>query len=101
MQNFFGFMQLGIDFTQKCGIVHLRKRKKGGAVLFDKKQFKVAVMLAGLTLRQVAAELNIDETTLYRKMNGESDFYRREIQQLCSILKIENPSAIFFAQEIT
>lgn len=63
--------------------------------MFDKKQFKVAVMLAGLTLRQVAAALNIDEATLYRKMNGESDFYRREIQQLCSILKIENPSAIF------
>lgn len=69
--------------------------------MFDKKQFKAAVVLAGLTLRQVAAELGIDEATLYRKMNGESDFYRREIQQLCSILKIENPSAIFFAPKLT
>lgn len=69
--------------------------------LFDKKRFKAAAVMAGLTLRQVAAELNIDEVTLYRKMNGESEFYRREIQQLCSILKIENPTAIFFAPELT
>lgn len=68
--------------------------------MFDKKRFKAAVVLAGLTLRQVAIELNIDEATLYRKMNGESDFYRREIQQLCDILEIKNPADIFFAQEL-
>lgn len=69
--------------------------------MFDKKLFKASVVLAGFTLRQVAVELNIDEATLYRKMNGESDFYRREIQQLCSLLRIKDPAAIFFASEIT
>lgn len=69
--------------------------------MFDKKLFKASVVLAGLTLRQVATELGIDETTLYRKMNGESDFYRREIQQLCALLKVKDPAKIFFADRLT
>lgn len=69
--------------------------------MFDEKRFKATVILSGLTLRQVAASLGIDEATLYRKMNGKSDFYRKEIQKLCEILNIEDPAAIFFAQKIT
>lgn len=69
--------------------------------MFNKKLFKASVVLAGLTMRQVAAELNIDEATLYRKMSGESDFYRREIQQLCNLLQIKDPTSIFFASELT
>ncbi|MCI8921149.1 MAG: XRE family transcriptional regulator [Acutalibacter sp.] len=52
-------------------------------------------------MRQVAAELGIDETTLYRKMSGKSDFYRKEIQKLCDLLKIEDPAAVFFAKKLT
>lgn len=69
--------------------------------MFDEKRFKAKVVLSGLTLRQVAASLGIDEATLYRKMNGKSDFYRKEIQKLCEILSIEDPTAIFFARDIT
>lgn len=69
--------------------------------MFDEKRFKAEVVLSGLTLRQVAASLGIDEATLYRKMNGKSDFYRKEIQKLCEILSIEDPTAIFFARDIT
>lgn len=68
--------------------------------MFDKKLFKAAVVLAGLTLRQVSAELGIDEATLYRKMNGDSDFYRREIQQLCDLLKIEDPGKVFLLRKL-
>lgn len=69
--------------------------------MFDTRRFRAQVILAGLTMRQVAAELGIDEATLYRKMNGTSDFYRKELQQLCQILKIEDPVPIFFAEELT
>jgi len=69
--------------------------------LFDKKRFKAYIVLAGLTMQQVAAELGIDTATLYRKMNGTSDFYRSEIQELCDLLKIEDPTAVFFAQKLT
>lgn len=69
--------------------------------MFDERRFKAQVVLAGLTMRQVAAELGIDETTLYRKMSGKSDFYRKEIQKLCDLLKIEDPAAVFFAEKLT
>lgn len=69
--------------------------------MFDKKRFKAYIVLAGLTMQQVAAELGIDTATLYRKMNGTSDFYRSEIQELCDLLKIEDPTAVFFAQKLT
>ena len=52
--------------------------------MFNERRFKAQVVLAGMTMRQVAAELGIDEATLYRKMSGKSDFYRKEIQQLCT-----------------
>lgn len=69
--------------------------------MFNERLFKAQVVLAGLTMRQVAAELGIDEVTLYRKMTGKSDFYRREIQQLCNLLEIKDPAAVFFAKELT
>lgn len=69
--------------------------------MFDEKQFRALVVLSGLSLQQVAAELGINEATLYRKMTGKSDFYRKEIQQLCELLNIENPAAVFFAHNLT
>lgn len=65
--------------------------------MFDKNKFKAQVLLSGKTLTEVADILGINLTTLYRKMNGESDFYRNEIQMLCEKLDIKNPSEIFFA----
>lgn len=68
--------------------------------MFNKRKFKAAVILAGKTLPDIAELLGINLATLYRKMNGESDFYRNEIQILCEELKIKNPVEIFFAQDI-
>lgn len=56
--------------------------------MFNKRLFKAQVVLKGKTLRAVAKELGIDEATLYRKMNGESDFFREEIQTICPFLCI-------------
>ena len=69
--------------------------------MFDKRRFKAAVVLKGYTFADVAKILEIDISTLHRKMNGESDFYRAEIQTLCNALDIEDPQSIFFAQQIT
>lgn len=68
--------------------------------MFNKTKFRAAVLLSGKTLSEVAELLGINLATLYRKMNGESDFYRNEIQILCKELKISNPVEIFFAAEI-
>lgn len=69
--------------------------------MFDKNKFKVQLLLNNRKLPEIADLLGVNLVTLYRKMNGESDFYRNEIQLLCEILNIENPVEIFFAEEVT
>ena len=65
--------------------------------MFDKQKFKALIILSGKSIKEVAEALQISESSLYRKMNGTSDLYRNEIQQLCNYLNIENPAEIFFA----
>ena len=67
--------------------------------MFDKQKFREAVARKGYTLADLAKVLKIDQATLYRKINGDSDFYRREIQVLCKTLDIKNPVEIFFAEK--
>lgn len=76
-------------------------REKGGDKVFDKRKFKAAVILKGMTFKEVAKKLGINEATLQRKMNGESDFYRNEIQSLCEILDLDDPTDIFFSAKLT
>lgn len=54
----------------------------------------------GLSVEYVCKQLNIDKSTFYRKKKGESDFHRKEIQQLKKILdlKSEELDNIFFDQ---
>ncbi len=68
--------------------------------MFNRRRFKAQVALKGKTMRLVAKELGVDEATLYRKMSGESDFFRHEIQIICNFLDITDPLDIFFASDI-
>lgn len=65
--------------------------------MFNRAKFRAKIIEKGFTIEAVANELKINKATLYRKMNGNSDFYRNEIQQLCNLLDIQNPNEIFFA----
>lgn len=69
--------------------------------MFNRTKFRALVIEKGLTMEIVASKLGINQATLYRKMSGESDFYRGEIQTICAILEITNPNEIFFAEHIT
>lgn len=68
--------------------------------MFDEKKFRAALILRGISLNEVAKSMGINIVTLYRKMSGDSDFYRSEIQKFCELTGIENPSDIFFADEL-
>ena len=59
---------------------------------------KSLIILNGKSIPEVAAEMNISRTSLYRKISGKSQFTRKEISELISILKIEPYKAmeIFF-----
>lgn len=69
--------------------------------MFNQKKFKALLVMKCKTMQNIADLLGINQATLYRKINGSSDFYRREIQAICNYLEIEDPNEIFFAQEIT
>ncbi len=69
--------------------------------MFNKLKFKAAVIESGKTMADVAEYLNINESTLYRKINGTSEFSRDEIQNICIFLHLDSPVEIFFAENIT
>lgn len=52
--------------------------------------------MKGKTMQNIADLLGINQATLYRKINGSSDFYRREIQAICNYLEIVDPNEFFF-----
>ena len=54
----------------------------------------------GLTNAHVAHLLDIDESTYYRKRKGLTDFTRKEIQKLRSILELTSQEVddIFFTE---
>lgn len=67
--------------------------------MLNVKKFRSVLILKGITYKNIAELLNINVTTLYRKLNGESDFYRNEIDIIAKHLKLtlEEVEEIFFA----
>lgn len=73
-------------------IIKLRKRKKDYwrcYYLFNEKLFRMTLLREGISLQQIAELLGINLVTLYRKMKGNSDFYRDEVQQICDYLHLD------------
>lgn len=69
--------------------------------MFNKRLFRAKVIEKGFTLTQIAAKIGISEATLSRKVNGISDFTRKEIYAIVHILTLERDDVdrIFFADE--
>lgn len=61
---------------------------------------KSTIVKNGLTIEKVAKKMDVNQSTLSRKINGISDFYCHEIIDICKILKIANPMPIFFDGEL-
>lgn len=66
--------------------------------MFNRQLFISLINASGKTMEDVADALGISKTTLYRKMNGESDFYRSEMKAFCDFVGYKNPNPIFFAK---
>ncbi|WP_195513884.1 hypothetical protein [Turicibacter sanguinis] len=69
----------------------------------NSKLLKSQIVLNRHTLVQVASYLEISRSALYRKMSGESDFTRKEVLKLKSLLKLSNDQVmgIFFNEEVS
>jgi predicted transcriptional regulator len=69
--------------------------------MFNKLEFNAQIARKGLRRIDVAKALNIDPSTLYRKIENDGDFDRDQINTLIALLEIEDPKPIFFADELT
>ncbi len=69
--------------------------------MFNKLEFNAQIARKGLRRIDVAKALNIDPSTLYRKIENDGDFDRDQINTLIALLGIEDPKPIFFADELT
>ena len=83
----------------KYDIINLRKRKKEGGTMFNKNKLSAKIIENGFSVQEIAEKLGINPSTLYRKMNSETDFTRNEITMLRDFLhfSLEEMNEIFFA----
>jgi len=67
--------------------------------MFSRNEFVAAVYRRGLKIKDIAKAMEIDKATLYRKMNGTSDFTRAEIIKFCEVTDCsrDEMNNIFFA----
>ena len=65
--------------------------------MFDIAEFRAALARKGMTRKELAEMLGINEVTLYRKLKRDGDFTREEINTMIEGLDIEDPGKIFFA----
>lgn len=65
--------------------------------MFDKAALKEEIEKSGKTAKEIAAEIGIDESTFYRKINDDGRFTREEIVKIAGIFGMPRAMAIFFA----
>ena len=69
--------------------------------MFDERRLRAQLVLKGMTIKELAEKLNMNESTFHRKMKADGSFSREEINSMIEILEIEDPMAIFFADQLT
>lgn len=64
---------------------------------------KSQIALKGKKINDISKFLKISKSALYRKLNGKSDFTRKEISELMTFLEIETEKAmeIFFKDKVS
>lgn len=68
--------------------------------MFNRRKFNAALAENGMSLKELAHEIGVDPATLSKKVNGRSDFTRKEINEICVVLNLDSPIDIFFAKEL-
>lgn len=69
--------------------------------MFNKKRLMARMFLRGITVKELAAQLDISCSALYKKINNKSHFYCFEIKKLSDILDIQNPIEYFYSEAET
>ena len=68
--------------------------------MFKKNEFRAILARKEMSATEIAKEIGIDPATLSRKISGQSDFYRSEIEKICEILELNAEEIMknFFAE---
>lgn len=63
------------------------------------KEFRAAIARAGVSKREIAAQLGVSEQAFYNKLNGRAEFKNSEIIKLSEMLglSMEDVNLIFLA----
>lgn len=69
--------------------------------MIDKVKLKILLLRKGKTMSGLAEYIGISAPTLYRKINGVSDFYREEMIKAKEYCEEENMDDIFFASDVS
>lgn len=72
----------------------------GGESMIDTDALRGIIAKKGFSQRTVAKKLGITDKTFYSKMNKRK-FDSDEMIAMVEFLEIENPTAIFFAKDVT
>ena len=68
--------------------------------MFNRRKFQAQMVLMGMNMKDLSNNLNINESTLYRKLGNNGDFSREEIGKIIDVLHIDDPMDIFFAESV-
>ena len=70
--------------------------------MFQENLFKIALLKKKVSTKELAAELGISESTLYRKIQADGNFNREEINTIIDFLELSTNDFkdIFFAEEL-
>jgi transcriptional regulator with XRE-family HTH domain len=68
--------------------------------VFDERRFRAQLVLAGVTMKDLAERLGINASTLHRKISNDGAFSRAEINKMVEILHIDDPTDIFFTDKL-
>ena len=68
--------------------------------MFNRRKFQAQMVLMGISMKDLSKQLEINESTLYRKLGDDGNFSREEIGKIINILHIENPMDIFFDEGV-
>lgn len=69
--------------------------------MFDRKAFEMLIEQRGVKITALAAAMKMGTSTFYRKLSGESEFTRSEIQRCCEFFGADHLNQIFFAKEVS
>lgn len=70
-------------------------------VYFNRLEFNAQLARKDMSIKDLADAINMPLSTMYRKLNADGDFDRKEIAEIVERLEIEDPKRIFFAPELT